>query len=67
MFALLPTSAHNLATFVAWASTAQQLPVFLAEHAQGALRVEVPAGATLLIPGDLILLLGLKNPDAKDR
>ena len=51
VFALLPPGAHNLAAYVAWASALQQLPLFLAGHAAGALRVEVPAGATLLIPG----------------
>ena len=51
VYALLPPSADNLAAFMAWASESQHLPVLLAEHAQGALRVEVPAGATLLIPG----------------
>lgn len=55
LFALLPPSASNLATFVAWASVAHQLPVFLAEQAAGALKVEVHAGATLFIPGKLAL------------
>ena len=51
MFALLPPSPENLAIFAAWASSARRLPVFLAEHAHGALKAEVPAGATLFIPG----------------
>lgn len=51
VYALLPPAADNLAAFAAWASTARHLPVLLAEHARGALRVEVSAGATLLIPG----------------
>ena len=59
MFALLPPSPENLATFAAWAVTARRLPVFLAEHARGALRVEVPAGSTLFIPGaDMPHILG---------
>jgi hypothetical protein len=52
VYALLPPSAGNLAAFAAWASSAaQHQPMLLAEHAEGALRVEVCAGATLLIPG----------------
>lgn len=51
MFALLPPSPENLATFAAWAVTARRLPVFLAEHARGALKADVSAGATLFIPG----------------
>ena len=31
--------------------------MYLAEHAQGCVRVEVPAGATLFIPGEYSLLL----------
>ena len=51
VFALLPPSPENLATFAAWASSVRWQPVFLAQHADGAEKVEVPAGATLFIPG----------------
>lgn len=51
VFALLPPTVENLAVYVAWAgSAAQQAGLFLAEHAKGAVKIEVPAGATLFIP-----------------
>ena len=51
MFALLPPSKENLAAYVSWASAARQAGVYLPEHAEGCVRVEVPAGSTLFIPG----------------
>ncbi|CAL8463614.1 g3148 [Coccomyxa elongata] len=51
VFALLPPNQHNLGAYVSWASSARQAGVFLPEHAEHCLKVEVPAGASLFIPG----------------
>lgn len=64
VFALLPRSRENLAAYVSWASAARQAGVYLAEHAQGCMRVDVPAGATLFIPGKIFLPTKLHTPTA---
>lgn len=51
VFALLPPSKENLGAYVSWAWAARQAGVYLPEHAQGCVRVEVPAGSTFFIPG----------------
>lgn len=51
VFALLPPSKENLGAYVSWASAARQAGVYLPEHTQGCVRVEVPAGSTFFIPG----------------
>lgn len=58
VFALLPPSSDNLAAYVSWSGVVRQAGVFLAEHAAGCVRLEVPAGATLFIPGKSTPLTG---------
>ncbi|KAK9830300.1 hypothetical protein WJX72_010868 [[Myrmecia] bisecta] len=51
VFAMVPPTPSNLASYAAWMSSAKHLGVFLASLTEGVVYVEASAGDTLLIPG----------------
>jgi hypothetical protein len=50
IFLLLPPTPTNIARFVAWSSSSKQRSVFMASGCEGAVKVELTAGQTMLIP-----------------